>query len=147
MKKETIDIRKIAHQIKANQSVYHLLPKDKFEEHILRMLERLIMQKKLFLKEISNTTDQEQSEFLAEENVDHKSLNASILEKYKESISNEEAEACLALLIQIEQKLFDQYDSFLFKNKPDEIARMILGNQANEIKRDIRILKDLYEYA
>ena len=147
MKKEIIDIRKIAQQIKANQFTYSQLPLDIFEEPILRMVGRLKMQKNLFIKEISNATDIDISELKAENASNSKSQNASILEKYRDSIKNNEVEACISLLIEIERKLYDLYNDFLFKNKPDEIRKMILGNQATEIKRDIRILDNLLEYA
>ena len=143
MDKEITDIIKIAKRIKANQFVYDQLPLDIFEEPILRMISRLKMQKKLFIKEISNAANI----YISELTGNSHSVHDSILEKYNDSIKNHDMEACVNLLMEIEQNLYDLYNDYLFKNKPDEIRKMILGNQAREIKRDIRILDNLLEYA
>ena len=80
MKKENTDIQNIAHQININQQVYDELPEETFEAHILRMIQRLKMQKKLFIKEITNATQIATSELVASKNSDDNPSASSILD-------------------------------------------------------------------
>ena len=105
------------------------------------------MQKELFIKEIANAADAKAKKLIAQQDHASKSFIQQIMKEYKDPISNHDVEGCISLLINIEQKLYDRYATYLFEEKPDEITKMILKNQSNEIKRDIRILNNLNEYA
>lgn len=147
MKEETKNISLLANQIQSNQLVYEKLPYENFEEHIARMIERLKVLKDLFIKEIAKIASTELSTLASEENTALSSYHKQLLDKYDESISSEEVEGCIALLIEIEENLLEKYHEFLFQNSPNEITKMILKNQVIEVKRDIHILKNLYDYA
>lgn len=147
MKEDTNSIQNLAHLVKANRLFYNKLPSGELEDHIIRMIERLKMQKDLFLKEIANTADTQVADIISEPESDEILSHHSTISKYNEAISNNDVEGCLSFLIEIEELLYNKYHAYLFEQKPDEITKMILRNQANEIKRDIKILNNLYEYA
>jgi hypothetical protein len=147
MKDNFNEISAIAHHVKANLLTYGKLPAEEFEEHVSSIIKRFKMQKELFIKEIANAIDHKAADLVPDNDEDMNKSNLSALEKFGDSISKHDEEACISLLVKIEQNLYDRYSSFLFEKSPDEITRMILTNQSNEIKRDIRILNNLYEYA
>lgn len=141
------EIKNLAHHVKSNLLIYDKIPIAEFEEEIEGIVKRLKMQKKLFIKEIANAIGRDISEIIPEHENDLIDYNSKAMDTLGDAISDHDAEGCISLLIEIEQLLHDTYSSFLFEEKPDEITRMILRNQSNEINRDIRILKGLYEYA
>ena len=148
MEEETLkNIQAIAHKIQANTHIYNALPSEDYEEHVVRILKRLKMQKELFVKEIANAFNLKTSNLILQDDSILKSYYQKVTDKYKDSISKKDMVGCIALLIEIEQELYETYISFLFEEKLGEIAKMILRNQSNEIKRDVRILNNLYEYA
>jgi len=129
-----------------NQLVYGELPENALEDHVLRTLERLKMQKQLFIKEIAHVTKVSTSELVSDQNKAIESSKEALLEQYDDALKNKDVDVYIDLLIKLEQKLYEEYTTFLFHNRPDEITKMILRHQSNDIKRDIHILKNLYKY-
>ncbi len=137
----------ILNQLKVNQHLYQQLPIDDFEEHISRLFKRLKIQKKLFIKEINRVSNSDNSRSLKNTSELVEQLNENLQEQCNKTIREDDQYACLSVVIQSEEVLYELYNGLLFKNELDEISRMILKNQSNEIKRDIRGLKSIEEYA
>ena len=137
-------IQQIIHNLRTNMLIYNELPVDNFEEHIGRLIKRLRMQKNLFIKEISRV-------FKLDENSisDRGEISRSLVQKDKEQrsiLENDDISAHIPRVIRIEEDLHKKYYELLMEENLGEIARMIIKNQSNEIKRDIRGLKNILEY-
>lgn len=125
-------------QININLKLYHRIIQQIKNDDFSNLLLKLKMQMDLFIKELESIFIMDNSKILDQ--------NASIIKKDVDKLITENPDNELFRMIgEREQYLMKLYDDLLLNAPKDEIAKMIIRNHLNEIRRDISSVKDLNE--
>jgi len=125
-------------QININLKLYHRIIQQIKNDDFSNLLLKLKMQMDLFIKELESIFIMDNSKILEQ--------NASIIKKDVDKLITENPDNELFRMIgEREQYLMKLYDDLLLNAPKDEIAKMIIRNHLNEIRRDISSVKDLNE--
>ncbi len=140
------NIKPLLNQLRTNTMIYEEIPLEMFEENDSLLFSRLKTQKNIFIKEVCHVFKIEKQNHFDSNDSQVEKEYEQLIKKHRSELKDKNADKCIALILKIENLLQDNYSNLLLDADMDEITRMILSNQSNEVKRDIRGLKHIQRY-
>ncbi len=128
-------------QIRINYKVFEELLQSIETEELRNLVIRIKMQKDLFIRELKRIFKDKSFDFAS-----HSSTEKEVIKEIMLEYASENAEeTCFSIIRLREKHLLEIYDDLMINILKNEIAKMIIRNHINEIRRDLRALQDLHD--
>ncbi len=128
-------------QIRINYKLFEELLQSIETEDLRNLVIRIKMQKDLFVRELTRIFEDKSFDFTTLSANDKDTIKNLMLEYASEDIE----ETCFNIIRFREKHLLEIYDDLMINILKNEIAKMIIRNHINEIRRDLRALQDLHD--